>query len=60
VRLISIRVTDEDYDYINRQEPNRSEFLRKLIYQHRDMAGLRAVVEGLKRRKGGDEDETEK
>jgi hypothetical protein len=55
MRNVPIKMTPEEIAYIGRQLPNRSEFVRRLIHQHQDMAALQALVAGLKasREKGG-------
>lgn len=57
MRVVSIKMSDEEIAYINKQKPNRAEFIRRLIHQHKDMQGLQAIVDGLKKRREADEDE---
>lgn len=59
MRVVSIKMSDEEIAYIGKQKPNRSEFVRRLIHQHKDMQKLQAVIDGLQKyREGTDPDES--
>lgn len=51
MKPVSIKMSDEEIAYISKQSPNRSEFIRRLIHQRKDLQGLQAIVDGLKRQR---------
>lgn len=56
MRIVPIRMSEVEIEYINKQKPNRSEFVRRLIHQHMDLDKLHAFVSDLRGQREGEGD----
>lgn len=45
---VPIKMTAGEIEYIGRQRPNRSEFIRRLIHQHQDLGDLKRLLSIMK------------